>query len=334
MNMQQKIEKKSLSYAKKGILWGIIGGILYGTGPLFQTLAMGSEPLKSGTVLGLLAVPFIVGCLQDSMSGVWVLIPNIKNGKQKEYLRVLKSKPGRLIIIASLAGGLIAMAGFMTGVYLAGPVYPVAVSATFPAIGAVLSRIFLKERISPRGWAGILMCVTGAVVISWTSPSGDSYPHFYLGILCAVIASVGWSLEGTISCAGMDFVDPEVALGIRQFASGCMFLLTLPFVAGFGIKAVVLFAKTLPTMAFIFIILAAFGSGIGYFYYYKANNACGASRGMALNIIYTFVSALLSVIVLGSAITGNFIVGIVILISGAVLVVGKPSELFSLRNVN
>lgn len=333
MNVSEKLYNKNLSIAKKGILWGLIGGVLYGLGPMFQTLGMGVEPLSSAQVLGLLTVPIVVGFLQDFMSGVWVLIPNIKNGKHKEYLRVIKTKPGKFIVLASFFGGLIAMIGFIAGVYFAGPVYPVAISATFPAIGAVLARVFLKEKISPRGWIGILLCVVGAVVISWSPPSGDSYPYFYVGIICAIVASVGWSLEGIISCAGMDFVDPEVALGIRQFASAGMFLLVLPFAAGFGFKAINLMLSTIPTMAFIYIIFAAFGGGIGYFYYYKCNNVCGASRGMALNIIYTLVSAVLSVVFLGSQITITFGIGIVVLLSGAVLVAGKPSELLSLRDV-
>lgn len=333
MELQQRLYNKKLSFAKKGILWGVIGGILYGFVPFFQTFAMEAEPLSSGAVLGLMAVPFVVGCLQDFISGIWVLIPNIKNGKHREYIRVIKSKPGKWIVIASMAGGLIASAGFMAGVYLAGPVYPVAVSATYPAVGAILSRIFLKEKISKRGWIGITLCIAGAILISFVAPSGESYPHFYLGILCAVIAALGWGLEGIISLAGMDFVDPEVALGIRQFSSAVLFFIALFFVAGLGTKAFALMVATIPTVGLVYITLAAFGAGIGYFYYYKANNACGASRGMCLNITYTFVSALLSVIFLRSPIGVNFIVGIVVLLSGAILVVGKPSELFSLRDV-
>lgn len=335
MVVKEKLYQKNLSMAKKGLLWGLMGGLLYGISPMFQTLGMGTEPLSSGAVLGLCAIPMIVGCLQDFSSGIWVLIPNLKNGKGREYIRSVKTKPGRFILLASFFGGLIAMAGFTLGVYFAGPVYPVAISATFPAIGAVLSRIFLKEKISGRGWCGILLCVAGAITVSWAPPSGDTYPNFYLGIACAVLASVGWSLEGIISCAGMDFVDPEIALGIRQFASGTMFLFVLPFVAsGVNLKAFGLLFSTLPTMAFVFIAIAGFGAGIGYFYYYKCNNVCGASRGMSLNIIYTLVSAVLSVVFLGSTITATFIIGIIVLLSGAVMVVGKPSELLSLRDIS
>lgn len=335
MDVKEKLYQKNISVAKKGLLWGLLGGVLYGLGPMFQTLGMGTEQLSSGAVLGLCAIPMIVGCLQDFISGIWVLIPNLKNGKGKEYMRSLKTKPGRFIILASLFGGLIAMAGFTLGVYFAGPVYPVAISATFPAIGAILSRIFLKEKVSTRGWCGILLCVAGAVTVSWAPPSGDAYPYFYLGIGCAVVVSIGWSLEGIISVSGMDFVDPEIALGIRQFASGTMFLFVLPFVAsGVNLKAFGLLFSTIPSMAFVYIALAGFGAGVGYFYYYKCNNVCGASRGMSLNIIYTLVSAILSVVFLGSSITITFIIGIVVLLSGALLVVGKPSELLSLRDIS
>ena len=334
MSIEAKVEQKNLSYAKKGIMWAVFGGVLCGFPPLFQTLGMRIEPLSSGTLLGILAVPFVMGCLQDLVAGFLVLIPNLKNGKGKEYVRALRTKPGRIILVASFFGGTMAIAGFMTGIYLAGPVYPVAVSASFPALGAILARIFLKEKISPRCWLGIFLCVAGAVVITWTEPAGEVYPMFYLGIFAGVVAGVGWALEGTISCAGMDFIDPEVALGIRNFASGIMFLMLLPFAAGFGFDVIKLLLATIPTMGFFYIALCALTQGFGFFFYYKANNACGAARGMSLNILYTLVAAILGVTFLGTQLTIFFVVGLVALMAGAIFVAGKPSELFSVRDVN
>lgn len=87
MDVKEKLYQKNLSMAKKGLLWGLMGGLLYGISPMFQTLGMGTEPLSSGAVLGLCAIPMIVGCLQDFSSGIWVLIPNLKNGKRVHPVR-------------------------------------------------------------------------------------------------------------------------------------------------------------------------------------------------------------------------------------------------------
>ena len=105
MDVKEKLYQKNLSIAKRGLLWGLMGGLLYGISPMFQTLGMGTEPLSSGAVLGLCAIPMIVGCLQDFSSGIWVLIPNLKNGKGKEYVRSVKTKPGRVILLGAAVRG-------------------------------------------------------------------------------------------------------------------------------------------------------------------------------------------------------------------------------------
>lgn len=333
MEMKTKIYNKNIKYAKSGLVWAFLGALLYSITPMMQTLAAGVEPLVSGAAIALLTIPFILTFFQDFTSALWVLIPNLINGKGKEYGRVLRTKPGRSLVLSSFFGGPIAAAAFTAGVILGGPVYPVAVSAAYPAVGAIMSRIFLKEKINGRGWAGIVLCVAGAVVVSLAPTSVENYPYFYIGILAAVVATIGWALEGVVSCAAMDFVDPELAVGIRYLATSSMIFIVLPFVSNFDFSAYAVLFQAIPTMALVFLAIGGIGGGIGYYYYYKANNACGVARGMSINILYTVFSPILLVIFMGAEITVATIAGIVVLLSGAFLVAGKPSELLSLRDV-
>ncbi|WP_010262405.1 DMT family transporter [Treponema primitia] len=333
MDINETQEKKQLSYARKGIIWGLIGGALYGFVSLFQTLGSSTEPLNSSIGLGLFVVPFVIGCLQDTMASIWMLLMNLKKGKGKEYFRVLRTKPGRLIIVASIFGGMLATASFATGVFLAGPIYPVAISATCPAVGAILSRTFLKEKISLRGWIGVFVCVAGAIIISWMITPGESYPHFYLGIIAAGVSSLAWALEGNLACSCMDFIDPDIAVGIRQFVSAIIFFITLLFISGYNLSAIKLLIATIPTSGFLFLCASGFASGFSCLYYYKSNYACGTARGMALNVTYTLVAAVIAFLFLGSKLTINFIIGLITLIFGVVLIAGNPKELFSLRNI-
>lgn len=334
MNVKVKeiVDQKIIKYAKAGIVWAALAGILYGFTPAFQTLSLESDALKSVSVASLLLIPLVMSCLQDTMSAVVVLIKNIQSGKNKEYFRVLKTKPGKFIILASFFGGPLALTAFMLGVYLAGPVYPVTIAAMFPAIGAIFSRIFLKEKLSGRGWIGICLCVLGSIIISWMPPAGDTYPRFYLGLLCGVITAVGWSLELNISVLGMDFVDPEIALGIREFVSGGMSLIMLPILSGIGFKSLGILVATIPSMSFVYIIIAGTAAGFSYFFYYKAGNACGASRSMALNPLFTVSASIIGIVFLGSPVNILFFIGLGVLLTGALLVAGKPSELLTLRD--
>lgn len=326
------IHNKNLKYVKRGVIWAIIAGAMYGIGPTFQTLALQNEPLLSSSVLSIMLVPLIMACLQDWSAAIMVFIKNFQAGKHKEYLRVLKTKPGRFVILASFFGGPLALGTYMAAVVFCGPVYSIIITAVFPAIGAVISRIFLKEKIVPRGMIGILLAIAGSIVISWIPPTGDAYPHFYLGVALALVTAVGWSLEIVTSVAGMDFIDPEIVLGLRFFISGGFSFLVLPIVSGMGLVSWNIFFSTIPTMAYVWIIGGAFFAGFSYFFYYKAGNACGASRAMAINATYTITATLMGLIFWGTALQANFYFGLIILLTGIVLVVGKPSDLFTLRD--
>jgi uncharacterized membrane protein len=336
MNVRVKevVEQKNIKYAKAGILWAALAGILYGISPSFQTLALGVEPLSSVPAAYLLLIPLLMACLQDAVSGVIVYFKNVQAGKHKEYLRVLKTKPGKIIVLSSLFGGPFALGTFMLGVFLAGPVYPVAISAMFPAMGAVMARVFLKEKLSLTAWTGIMLCVAGSVTIGWVPPVGDVYPRFYLGLMFAVICAVSWGLELTIGVLGMDFIDPEIALGIREFASSAISFVLLPILAGIGFKSYGLMAETIASMSFVYIMLAGLAAGVSYFFYFKAGNACGASRAMALNPLFTLSASAIGIVFMGSQVGTTFFIGLAILLVGAVLVAGKPAELLTLRDVS
>ncbi|MCG8484273.1 MAG: EamA family transporter, partial [Clostridia bacterium] len=278
--------------------------------------------------------PLIMACLQDTAAGAAILVKNVQAGKGKEYLRILHSKPGKYVLVASIFGGPLAMTTVMASVFLAGPIYPIAISACFPAIGAILSRIILKEKISINGWIGIFLCIAGSLLISWVPPTGDQYPNFYLGLIMAFITAVAWALENIVATMGMDFVDPELAIGLREFTSGGLTFLILPILAGIGFKSYGVLFDTVPTMAFTYIAIAGVFAGASYFFYYKAANACGASRSMALNVTYTISAMIIGVIFLGSDITLILVIGTITLLSGAMFVAGKPAELLTLRDID
>lgn len=326
------IHHKNLRYVKWGVIWAVIAGAMYGIGPTFQTLALQNEPLLSSSTMSIMLVPLIMAALQDWSAAIMVFVKNFQAGKHKEYLRVLKTKPGRFVILASLFGGPLALGTYMAAVVFCGPVYSIIITAVFPAIGAIISRIFLKEKIVPRGMIGILLAVAGSIVISWIPPSGDAYPNFYLGVILALVTAVGWSLESVTSVAGMDFIDPEIALGLRFFLSGGFSFLVLPIISGVGLVSWNIFFTAIPTMSYVWIICSAFFAGFSYFFYYKAGNACGASRAMAINPTYTITATIMGLVVWGTTLQANFYIGLVILLTGAVLVVGKPADLFTLRD--
>lgn len=345
---QQTLVAHQLSYAKKGIGWGIFSGATWGLqGTLLYYLALYMAPFwVEDYGLWLVILGSLVGaCMHDGFAGVWLAIINIFSGRGKEYARTLKTKPGRIVCLGALFGGPIGMAGYLVGISLATPTYALAISATYPALGAILGVFILKEKITPRVWAGIIGCTVGAFIVGYVPPAGgiEQYPHFYLGIALSFLPAIGWALEGVINTYGMDMVDPDIAIGIRELTSFVvMFVVLLPIIALTGGESITAgwqifvgaFAAVTPAM---WVAIAALSGGLSYLAWYRALNMTGVGRAMAFNVTYALWSipfGFLLAVAQGSefSVTPTAIAGALIITIGTILVVANPKELLKLRN--
>ncbi len=372
-NALQLLEAKQLKLAKIGIITGIISGMLWGASGTTLWQALNFEPFtslwpeavgQSGTGLegeaadnhiAYLQMMFGVASgltlafLHDFFAALWVLGFNGAKGKFAEYARSLKTTPGKLVCVGAILGGPIGMSGYLLGVTFAGPVYSLPITASYPALAAVLSFFILKERNPLRVWIGVLACILGSLIIAWGDPGVA--PNFNLGIALATLACIGWATEGLFSTYGMDMLDPDVALGIREgFSALILGLIVLP---GLGIymasQAIVgdvptawqLVTKTLAMLnspAVWLCLLGGLFGGFSYVAWYRTLNACGVARGMAFNVTYAFWGVVFGFIlakIMGNEanITVNAWIGSICVCVGAILVSINPKELFQLRDV-
>jgi len=63
-------------------------------------------------------------------------------------------------------------------------------------------------------------------------------------------------------------------------------------------------------------------------------NMTGVSRAMAINVTYSLWGVFFSAIFTEVHITANVVIGALVITAGMVLVVGKLSEITSLRNIS
>lgn len=324
---QQRYNQQELSFAKSGIGWGLFAGLGWGLDGILMGIALGLAPFD--TAAGLFAVPLVAACLHDGSSAVWIYWKNYADGRWRDYYRTLRTKPVKYILLASVIGGPIAMSCNYLGVYFAGPSYTAAITAAYPAIGALLSAVFLKEKISPRVWLGIVTAVAGSLIVGYVPPAGE-HPHFYLGILMAAVAAIGWALEGVLSTHGMDIVDADIAIGIRQITSfvGDFFVI-LPI---FGFTAYKIFFTSFTTPAFWSIFLIALLGASSTLSWYRAMNMTGVGRAMGLNITYAFWSVFFGWLITGLQLTPSLLTGVALIFFGTIITIGNPKELTNLRS--
>ena len=184
----------SRTLPRSGFAWAVLSGVFWGADGVVLGAALAMAPFVRAAAL---IAPLAVAALHDGLASAWMLAYNGATGRLGLLPRSLLSRHGLVLCAAAVIGGPVAMSGYLFGIKYAGPAYTLALSATYPAIGAVLSRIFLHETVTRRGWAGIALTVAGAVVVTYTPPAADA-PLFYLGVALAAVATLGWGSRASL----------------------------------------------------------------------------------------------------------------------------------------
>lgn len=306
-----------LTYRRSGLAWALLSGVFWGADGVILGVALAMTPFVGAAAL---VAPLAAAALHDGLATGWMVAFNAATGRLGRLSRSLASRQGLILCVAAVIGGPIAMSGYLFGIRYAGAAYALALSATYPAVGAVLSRVFLREQVSRRGWLGIAVTVTGAIIATYTPPDGD-LPHFYLGIALAAVATLGWGVEGVLAIHAMKAVEPVVAGTLRMATSVAVYVVVvLPLVGGLPVLASALGSTSL------WVVLGAAAAGAAsYLTYYAANHLAGASRAMPLNSLYAVWAIVFSMVLTGLHPTPQLVSGVLVTFTGALLVVsGAP----------
>lgn len=262
---------------------GILAGMTWALETVILGVAMSMTPFVS-TEQAIFLAPFVSTFLHDTFSALWALLFNTVQGELPNVWKALKTKSGKFVVLAAIIGGPVGMTGYVMAINYMGASVGAVASAVFPAIGAVLAYIFLKEKMKWYQWLCMIVALFGVYGLSY-SPDLN-IKNFWLGILGAAMCAFGWGIEAVILTKCMQ--DPEVkdkyALQIRQTTSAIFYgVVVLPLLHGWGFAGS-LFTGTgwlLPT-----IVVAAFFATVSYLCYYRAISQIGASKSMALNVTY------------------------------------------------
>lgn len=315
-----KMAAVNKKFRTTGMTTGALSGLTYGIYTVLVLVAGYYEPLVSAA--GLLAGPYVCSGLNDLFAGLWLTAYNAKSGRIREMGRSLNTFPGKMIVIGSLLGGPIANGAYLVGLAMAGA-YAIPISALCSLFGAIFAWIFLKQKITKRVMAGMLVCVAGAVIINWAKPEGSD--NFTLGIIFSFVAAICWALEGVFSTYGGAMIDTDVAVNLRQLISGIVDLFViLPIVGGMGLLGGTLFAGT----PVIWLAAAGLSAAVSFLCWYKSNSTVGCAVGMSLNVTYAFWGVFFCILFLGQAVTPTIVIGSIVIVFGAIVVTMNPLDLF------
>ncbi len=306
----------SSTYRRSGLAWALLSGVCWGADGVVLGVALTMAPFIGAAAL---AAPLAAAALHDVLATGWMVTFDAATGRLRLLPRGLASRQGLILCAAAVVGGPIAMSGYLFGIKFAGAAYALALSATYPAVGAVLSRIFPREHVTRRGWLGIAVTVTGAVAATYTARRGHAalLPRHRPGR--GRHAGVG--RRGRPAIHAMKVIEPVVAGTLRMATSVVVYLVVvLPLVGGLTVVT-----SAVSGASFWLILGAAAAGAASYLTYYAANHLMGASRAMPINSLYAVWAIVFSIALTGLHPTVQLVAGVLVTFSGAVLVVsGAP----------
>ena len=293
---------------------GILAGVTWALETIILGIALAMSPFAT-TEQAIFLAPFVSTFIHDAFSALWACLFNGVRGKLPAFVRALKTRSGKFVVLAAVIGGPIGMTGYVLTINNMGASIGALASAIFPAIGAVLAYFFLKEKMQWYRWIFLILTLAGVYGLSYSPELNIT--NFWLGFAGTLMCAFGWGIEAVIlaKCLQDPEVTDELALQIRQTTSALTYgLIILPLLKGWGFT-VSLFSGTgwlIPIIA-----LAALFATASYLFYYRAISQIGASKSMALNVSYAAWAILFTVILFGDTSVLNpvtIVCGIVVLV--------------------
>ena len=228
----------------------------------------------------------------------------------------------RLLFLESLVGNFLFSICMLYGVSMTSAVSAGVILAGIPAVIALMSWLFLGERISPRMWAAALCAVLGLVVLALarsdvfvhTPSSGPAPPRAWLGNLLvfgAVVCEGGYAviakkLTGTLGPKRIASM-----INLWGFALMTPFGLSLALSFDFGAVSAGIW------LLLVFYALAA-SMGTVWLWMTGARHLPAAQGGI-FTVMLPISAALVGVLLLGETMTGLQLLAFAIALFGIVL---------------
>lgn len=303
--------------------YGIVSGIFWALDTIFLGIAISLflpiEPVVSNptTVLtGAVLLSLAGAALHDIFCSLWMLVYMGIKRRLKDSIRALKSRGGKVCMLAACLGGPVGMGGYVVAISNIGPAPTAIISTFYPALGAALATIFLKEKMKLRQWCALFVALAAIVVMGAATATEQASGDTTLGLIGALLCVVGWGSEAVLLSWGMrdEAVDNECALQIRETTSAVLYLLIVIPLVG----ALPTFTTAVSSPVSLVVGLAAALGVTSYIFYYQGIRKIGAGKAMAANISYSAWAVLFSLIILGKIPTLMEVVCCVFILLGTI----------------
>lgn len=302
-------------------------GLLSGLFWALDTILIGLALTVSGHPAWLPVAPLLSTFLHDLLSDLGLWIYAAVTRRVPDLIRKVPTKRGLIVVLASVLGGPLGMTAYVLSIAKLGPALGAVFSSFFPALGAWMAHVFLKQKLKLHQWLALFLCLASVLVLSMPTTEGIHVDGW--GVFWALICVVSWSSE-TVLCSyamGEGGLTEEEAIVLRQTCSSVVYLLgifpvmgVLPLLGGF-----------LHAPNILYLLPAAAFGGVSFLLYYRAIRQVGAGRGMALNITYCAWSLLFTSLFFESTPSLLQLAAAIVLVLSSLVTAGAAEEWFAKR---
>jgi drug/metabolite transporter (DMT)-like permease len=196
--------------------------------------------------------------------------------------------------------------------------YLAIVNSTSPLFGAILSTVWLRERVTFGKLGGIFLGAIGVALVARVPPP-DVNPMFGLALFVSLLAPFCYAYASLYTKTSPVSARPTVLAGTSQFAVGLLMLPLLPFAPPAG---------TFTTSIVLNILgLSLLCSAVAYLLYYRLLVDIGPTKALTVTFMVPAFGMLWSVIFLSERVTVGMIAGCALIVAGTASVLRTPAHI-------
>jgi drug/metabolite transporter (DMT)-like permease len=268
--------------------------------------------------------------------------------KLPEFKRELVQVKGasKYFMMAGICG-----ACAVSGTYLAAnncsPGFAAIAGLLYPIIGTIMSALYLKQKVSKRGYLAVVVLLVGGITLyagSLITGGVAGAGNTTIGLIGGIMAAVGWGFEGVCAGKALDFCEPDIGLHLRFCFEAIFWIIVMVIIACTGIPIFSTVGKLLDPATFFAFLLLGLSFAWCYVTWYKSFPLLGVARGQAVGSLYAACAVIFLCVFFGPAaalnydddsmliIVGSTILGLIICLIGSFLLASEDTEgMVSLR---
>lgn len=183
-----------------------------------------------------------------------------------------------------------------------------------PLFSALIAAFWLGDRITVRKTGGLLLGLVGVALLTGFTPDGaGAAPPWAVAL--ALLTAALYGVAAVYSKRNLTGIAPLAAAAGSQFGAA---LLLLPLALSFPPNAAPSLVQWLNVLA-----LAVFSSALAFILYFRLIQSIGPVKTASVNYLTPLFGVAGGVLVLGEPLSANLLIGLVMILAGVTLVVGR-----------